>query len=138
MASAPRTMPFVDDVDNGHLSAAEISDDLHRVLTHLEASHLKLKPRKCWIGYAEVEFLGHKISTAGISAHKDKIAKVVTMEPLRSRNEVRSFHGLVGYYQQFMRGFADIAKPLNTLLGQSVRFTGARNNSGGSRPSKRP
>ena len=47
---------------------------------HLEASSLKLKPCKCRIGYAEVEFLGQKISVEGISTHKDKVVKVVAME----------------------------------------------------------
>ena len=122
MAGAPRTTPFVDDVNSGHLCAAAIPSDLHGILTCLEASNLKLKPCKCRIGYAEVEFLGHKISAAGISTNRDKITKVVAMEPPRLHHEVRSFLCLAGYYRHFIRGFGDIAKPLNALLGQSARF----------------
>ena len=122
MAGVPRTTPFVDDVNRGHLSVAAIPSDLHEVLTRLEASSLKLKPRKCRIGYAEVEFVGHKISAKGISTHEDKIVKVVAMTPPRTCDEVRSFLGLAGYYRRFVRGFADIARPLNKLLGQSARF----------------
>ena len=122
MAGVQRTTPFIDDVNSGHLFAVVILSVLHGVLTHLEASSLNLKPCKCRIGYTEVEFLGHKVSVEGISTDEDKIAKVVAMEPPQLRDEVRSFLGLAGYYRHFMHGFADIARPLNTLLGQSVRF----------------
>ena len=62
MAGAPRTTPFVDDINSGHLSTATIPSDLHEILMRLEASNLKLKLCKCRTGYVEVEFLGHKIS----------------------------------------------------------------------------
>ena len=122
LAGVPRTTTFVDDVNSGHLSAAAIPSDLHEVLMRLEASSLKLKPRKCRIGYAEVEFVGHMVSAKGISTHEDKIVKVVAMTPPRTCDEVRSFLGLAGYYRRFVRGFEDIARPLNELLGQSARF----------------
>ena len=37
-------------------------------------------------------------------------------------SELRSFLGLCSYYQCFVKGFADIARPLHHLTGKGVRF----------------
>ena len=48
----------------------------------------------------------------------------VIMEWLVSKNshEVRSFMGLVGYYQRFVEGFSKIVKPITTLQRKGVRY----------------
>jgi hypothetical protein len=40
----------------------------------------------------------------------------------KNSHEVRSFMGLVGYYQIFVEGFSKIAKPITTLQCKGVRY----------------
>ena len=51
-----------------------------------------------------------------------KIEVIVSWKPPRNVTEVRSFLGLVGYYQRFVEGFSVIASPLTKLLRKGVKF----------------
>ena len=44
------------------------------------------------------------------------------MNPPTTLKQVRAFLGLVGYYRKFIKGFAEIAKPLTLLTRQQVKF----------------
>ena len=44
------------------------------------------------------------------------------MQPPTTPKQVRAFLGLVGYYREFIKGFAKIAKPLTLLTRQQVKF----------------
>ena len=44
------------------------------------------------------------------------------MNPPKTPKQVRAFLGLVGYYSQFIKGFAKVAKPLTLLTRQQVKF----------------
>ena len=51
-----------------------------------------------------------------------KIEAVVNLKPPRNVTEVRSFLGLVGYYQRFVQGFSVIASSLTRLLRKGAKF----------------
>ena len=44
------------------------------------------------------------------------------MNPPTTPKQVRAFLGLVGYYRKFIKGFAQVAKPLTLLTRQQVKF----------------
>jgi len=70
----------------------------------------------------EVVFLGHVVTKEGIKVDPQK-AKAIT-EWLRPTNiiEIRSFRGLAGYYQRFIKDFSRIASPLTNLLKKPNKF----------------
>ena len=70
------------------------------------------KLSKCDFWLKEVSFLGHIMS----------VEAVVSWKPPRNVIEVRSFLGLVGYYQRFVQGFSVIASSLTRLLRKGVKF----------------
>ena len=51
-----------------------------------------------------------------------KIAAVESWEQPRTVTEVRSFLGLAGYYQRFVKLFSVIALPLTRLTRKEVKF----------------
>ena len=80
------------------------------------------KLRKCDFWLKEVPFLGHIVSAEGIRVDRTKIEAFVSWKPPRNVTEVRSFLGLVGYYQRFVKGFSVIASSLTKFLQKGVKI----------------
>ncbi|KAG8492930.1 hypothetical protein CXB51_010202 [Gossypium anomalum] len=58
----------------------------------------------------------------GICVDPDKIEAVLSWKQPKNMSEVRSFLGLVGYYQRFVEGFFFIATPMTKLLLKGAPF----------------
>ena len=61
-------------------------------------------------------YLGHVVSEEVIQADPAKIEAVQNWPVPKNVKEVRQFLGFTGYYRLFVKGFAEIARPLNDLL----------------------
>ena len=92
------------------------------MLQILREKQLFAKLSKCDLWLKEVSFLGHIVSTEGIRVDPTKIEAIVNWKPPRNVTEVRSFLGLAGYYQWFVKGFFVIASTLTKLLRKGVKF----------------
>jgi hypothetical protein len=68
-----------------------------------------------------VKFLGHTISSDGISVDPTKVQEVMDWKPPTSVHQIRSFLGLAGYYRRFIPDFSKIAKPMTELL-KSLKY----------------
>jgi hypothetical protein len=66
--------------------------------------------------------LGHTISQVGIVVDPDKVQEVMNWKPPTIVRQIRSFLGLVGYYQRFILDFSRIAKPITELLKKEAKF----------------
>lgn len=98
---------------------------LEMVFSRLRFHNLKLAPKKCWLLKRSVKFLGHIIDKSGVSTDPAKVESVNNMSsadlmeqdgatPCQSR--IRSFLGMVNYYQHFIPNYSSIARPLFDLL----------------------
>jgi len=102
---------------------------LEEVFIRLRGANLKLKPTKVKLFQKEIQFLGHRISGAGIAMDPDKIADIVRWHKPASGHEVRQFLGLCGYYRRYVRDYSKIATSLHELTkrGKKFEWTKARN-----------
>ena len=97
---------------------------LHQVLTRLKDAKLKLSPSKCKLFRSQVEYLGHIVSKDGVGTDPKKIDAITAWPTPTCPREVRSFVGLCSYYRRFVKGFADIARPLHHVAsGKGFQWT---------------
>jgi hypothetical protein len=83
---------------------------------------LYAKLSKCEFWRKQVAFLGHIILKGGISIDPSKVQDVLSWKASMSVGDIRSFHGLAGYYQRFIEGFLNISKPMTELLEKDKKF----------------
>jgi len=113
---------YLDDVVVYGSTFEEMLRRLELVFQKLKEANLTVKASKCRFGERSLKYLGHVISSEGISVDSDKISSVVKFKIPSNVKEVRGFLGLCGYYRRFVRGFASFAAPLNKLLRKEEPF----------------
>ncbi|GJS77478.1 putative reverse transcriptase domain-containing protein [Tanacetum coccineum] len=108
---------FIDDILIYSKSKEEHEVHLKMILDLLKKEKLYAKFSKCEFWLKEVQFLGHVVNRDGIYVDPSKVESVKNWKTPKSPTEIRSFLGLAGYCQRFIKNFSKIAKPL-TLLTQ--------------------
>ena len=95
------------------------NEHLHRlrgVFAKLDKAGLKLKPNKYEFFKTKITYLGHIVSSKGIETDPKKVESVKNWTAPKTATDVRSFLGFTNYYRRFIRGYANVAKPSNTLV----------------------
>jgi Reverse transcriptase (RNA-dependent DNA polymerase) len=96
---------------------------VHDVLDLLEAKSFFLKPSKCKFERTTIDYLGIVISNGAISINPMKRDGLATWpKQLATIKQVQSTLGVFGYQRPFIRGFADIVKPLTKLMKKDTPF----------------
>jgi hypothetical protein len=113
---------FIDDILVYSRSEGEHEEHLRLALQKLRENRLYAKLSKCEFWMKQVAFLGHVISKGGISMDPSKVQDVLSWNMPTSVDDIRSFLGLVGYYQRFIKGFSKKSKPMTELLEKDKKF----------------
>lgn len=95
---------------------------LRQVLQLLAAHQLKVKQSKCSFAQSQLIYLGHVISSEGVSTNPKNIQAVINWAVPTNVKEVRGFLGLARYYCKFVRHFGIICHPLTDLLKKNTMF----------------
>jgi len=109
-------MVFMDDV---LIPSRTVEDGLYNLETVLETfvnANLTLNLKKCNFLCTEIEYLGFQISEGSIAPSKRKIEAVMNFPRPRDVHNVRQYLGLTGYFRRYVQGYAQITKPLTSLL----------------------
>jgi len=106
---------YVDDVLghtsdwNGHMKV--LRDFFERV----RKVNLSLKPSKCKIGFAEVDFLGHTLQKDTIRPQRETVGRILDTDRPKTKKACRSLLGMINFYRRYIPNCAEIIAPLTEL-----------------------
>ena len=113
---------FIDDIlitgcdDSTHLWTLE------KVLQRLHSHGVVVKKEKCVFMSESVEYLGHILNSQGMQPTPNKIEAIINAPNPRNVHELRSFLGLMNYYNKFIPHLASILHPLHCLLRKKSKW----------------
>jgi hypothetical protein len=114
---------YLDDILVFSRSETEHELHLETVLRILQANNLFVKLSKCRFFSSSIEFLGHIVSSRGISVDPAKTQAIAAWPRPSSKKDIQSFLGLAGYYRRFIDNFAGASAILSDLLRADVNFS---------------
>ena len=114
---------YLDDILVMGKTDEEHYQNLKAVLDRLQAKGLRLRRSKCQFFQTAVEYLGFRITQAGLSTLPCKVEAVLKAPTPRNVTELKSFLGLVNYYGRFLANLSSVCHPLNRLLQKEVKWT---------------
>uniref|UniRef100_A0A914Y9W7 RNA-directed DNA polymerase n=1 Tax=Panagrolaimus superbus TaxID=310955 RepID=A0A914Y9W7_9BILA len=113
---------YLDDILVGLKSDAQHRDHIKAVLRKIDEWGFRLGLKKCKFFKSSVQFLGRLIDADGIHPDPAKIAAIQAMPAPKDVSSLRSFLGLVNYYQNFVPMMRDLRQPLDELLKKDVAW----------------
>ena len=100
----------------------EHNSNLEAVRSRFREYGLRVKLSKCKFMERCVEFLGHCVDAEGIRSSQNKISAIKKIPT--NVSELRTFLGMVHYYNKFISNLSSILQPLNGLLRKDIVYPG--------------
>ena len=114
---------FIDDVLVYSKNILEHESYLRPMFQQLhDETRLYANKGKKFLCMVEVEYLGHIVSTQGISMDPKKVSVILAWPVPENITALRSFLGLSGFYRRFIGRYSQIAAPLTDLLQDKVPY----------------
>ncbi|XP_063292727.1 uncharacterized protein LOC134577745 [Pelobates fuscus] len=95
-------------------------EHVSRVLERIQTAGLTLKPDKCHIGMAEVQYLGHRVGSGKQRPEPAKVKAIANWPQPCTKTQVLAFLGTAGYYRKFVPEYSTLAKPLTDLTKKAL------------------
>ena len=89
--------------------------NLWNLMLRCREVNLKLNPRKFQFKVKQVTWMGHLLSSNGITPHPDRVQAIKDMTPPQDVKGVQRFLGMCNYLSRFTPNLAEIVKPLTEL-----------------------
>jgi len=122
LANLPPIKWFMDDIVIHSTSVESHLKQLRRLFNRLREVNIKLNAEKCTWLENKIKLLGHVVSNGKIEMDNEKLSVIRNRLKPSNVKQVQQFLGLCNYYRRFIKDFANISKPLYSLLSKDVPF----------------
>lgn len=113
---------YIDDILIYSQNEEEHTRHVRKVLELLRQHKMYGKITKCEFFKESVEYLGHIISSKGISTDPKKITTIQGWPQPKNIKELQSFLGLCNYYRRFILDYSKVAAPLTDLTHKDTPY----------------
>ncbi|XP_049292920.1 uncharacterized protein K02A2.6-like isoform X1 [Anopheles funestus] len=113
---------YIDDIVVSGSNREEHDKRLQQVLRVLEENNAMLNRSKFVFGVEKLEILGFEVSAQGISPSEEKVAAIKNFRPPSSKEEVRSFLGLLNFVGHFIPNLSTRTEPLRKFIRGEVEM----------------
>lgn len=118
----PRCLSQRDDILIGGRNLEEHNQTLEQVLQRAADFNVTFNRDKCQFGVEEIEFYGYRFTKDGLKPTPDKVRAVKECKEPKSKEEVRSFLGMLGYLSKFIPRYSTLTAPLRELTHSNTQF----------------
>jgi hypothetical protein len=118
-----RVFVYLDDILVASATEEEHVDDLRQLFTRLSKHGLIINMAKCVFGVTQIEFLGHKVSGAGVQPLPGRLRALEEYEKPKDEKGLSRFLGIINYYHRFIRGCAELTREVSGLLPTTRKAT---------------
>ncbi len=113
--------PYLDDILISSKNQEEHRHHLMAVLQRLQAAGLAANAEKCEFGKSELDFLGHRVSAAGIEPLPGRVQAIMDHPAPVTVKDMQNFLGVMNFYRRFVPAAAKTYRPLTEALRGSPR-----------------
>ncbi|XP_055588760.1 uncharacterized protein K02A2.6-like [Uranotaenia lowii] len=124
LAGVEGVIVYIDDIVVAGQTRQQHDARLEEVLSILRDNNASLNKEKCMFGVEQLEILGYNVSAAGISPSEEKISAIRNFRQPETREEVRSFLGLINFVGQFIPDLSTRTEPLRRFMRGDVETFG--------------
>ena len=112
---------YVDDILIASSSISEHLTHLREVFSRLSRNGVLLNPSKCAFGMESISYLGHQISSGGITPLDDRVSAIKNFDRPESKKSLKKFLGMINFYHRFIPHAAALLAPLHGLTASDDR-----------------
>jgi len=118
----PNVVVRVDDILITGRTNDEHFETLDKVLCKLQNAGMRLNKKKCVFLVPEVVYLGHKVNSQGIYPVEDKVTAINEAPVPQNVTELKSYLGMLNYYNRFLPDLSTKLAPLHELLQKQTKW----------------
>jgi hypothetical protein len=106
---------YIDDIIVYGRTIDEFLQRLDILLTRLADSNVRLKPKKDFFGYRQINFLGHVFDEDGYQLSQERRDGILNISIPSTVKQLKSFLGSVNYFRAFVPNLSTLLAPLTDL-----------------------
>ena len=112
---------YLDDILIASNSIEEHHLHVQAVFEHLTQNRININPPKCIYGITSIDFLGHHMTSSGITFYPENVAAIRLFPIPTSRTQIRRFIGMINFYRRDIPNCATLLSPLTDPLPGSEK-----------------